>query len=175
MNEEKIKQICEETVKEMRGRFKSLDTRGDSEFEKMQAVTFEEMIIRNVVDKFKNVCAVYEDFKGATKIKEFKDLIFEPHAIGENGLQSKFFFENGYGVSVVRFKLTFGANSPLDPKDYYGSYTNNEDEWEVAVLEGNKESWEITEKEGDPWIEGYLTPEEVTTLMKEVQQLGGKE
>ena len=140
---------------------------------------------KEIIEEFKRdngiVCQTYmmfgypsqEDFENR-KEKEFKDLIFEPHAIGENGLQSKLFFENGYGVSVVRFKLTFGENAPLDPKDYYGSYTNNEDEWEVAVLEGNKESWEITEKEGDPWIEGYLTAEEVTTLMKEVQQLGEK-
>lgn len=37
-------------------------------------------------------------------MKTFEDLKFEPHKTG-NGLMARLFFPNGYGVSVVRFKL----------------------------------------------------------------------
>lgn len=67
-------------------------------------------------------------------MKTFKDLEFKPHTTGE-GLHGLLFFPNGYGISVVRFKLSHGR---------YGSYTDNENEWEVAILFGNVESWELT-------------------------------
>ena len=37
------------------------------------------------------------------QMKSFKDIVFKPHSFGE-GLHGLCFFENGYGVSVVRFK-----------------------------------------------------------------------
>lgn len=62
------------------------------------------------------------------------------------------FFKNGYGVSVVRFKMAFG----------YGSYTDNDSEWELAVLFGNEE-WTLTYNTPitDDVI-GHLTGTEVT-------------
>ena len=41
------------------------------------------------------------------------------------GVQKFFAFPNGYGASVVRFKMMFS--------DKYGSHTSDETEWEVAV------------------------------------------
>ena len=94
-------------------------------------------------------------------MKQFKDLEFKPHQTG-HGLHALIFFKNGYGVSVVRFELSFG----------YGSYTDNEDEWELAVLFGNKDSWELTYS--TPITEdvmGHLSENEVSEVMLKVQKL----
>jgi len=94
-------------------------------------------------------------------MKTFKDLKFKPHATGE-GLAAKLFFKNGYGVSVVRFKMLLGA----------GSYTDSESEWELAILKGKKSDWEIdydTSITDD--VMGHLEDEEVSEIMKRVQQL----
>lgn len=48
----------------------------------------------------------------------------QPHQMG--GIHRLYTFKNGYGASVVRFKLPFSSG--------YGSYTSNENEWEVAVV-----------------------------------------
>lgn len=59
------------------------------------------------------------------------------------GVQRIYKFPNGYGASVVRFKmpssLSFGllARTCAD-NETYGSYTNNENEWELAVIEDIK-------------------------------------
>jgi len=94
-------------------------------------------------------------------MKKFKDLSFIPHKSGD-GLQAIMFFENGYGVSVVRFKTPYG----------YGSYTDNEQEWELAVLFGNEKEWSLTYNSGvtDDVI-GYLSEEEVSEIMLKVQEL----
>ncbi len=100
-------------------------------------------------------------------MKTFKDLEFRTHMAG-NGLQGFAFFPNGYGVSVVRFKLGFYSGGTKT----YGSYTNNEDEWELAVLKGNSDDWSITYN--TPVTEdvlGHLSEVEVTDVMKKVQEL----
>ena len=94
-------------------------------------------------------------------MKTFKDIDFQPHSVGE-GLQGKLFFNNGYGVSVVRFKIG----------DRYSSYTNNEDEWELAILFGNEKEWELTYNTpitND--VIGWLSEDKVTDIMKKVQEL----
>jgi hypothetical protein len=94
-------------------------------------------------------------------MKGFNDIIFEPHPVGE-GFHGKIFFPNGYGVSVVRFKL---------PHLVYGSYTSNDDEWEVAILKGDENKWELcydTEITND--VIGYQTESEVTWIMIKAQQ-----
>lgn len=96
-------------------------------------------------------------------MKSFKDIKFKPHSFGE-GFHGLCFFENGYGVSVVRFK------SPLSKT--YSSYTSNENEWEVAVIYGNEEGWEIsynTHITDD--VLGHLTEGEVDWVMIQVQEL----
>lgn len=100
-----------------------------------------------------------------TKYKEFNDLKFMPHRNGD-GKQARIFFDNGYGVSVVRFKIgSFG----------YGSYTDNEDEWELAILYGSETESQITYNTPitDDVI-GHLNDEDVTEIMIKVQKLKNK-
>ncbi len=62
-------------------------------------------------------------------MKLFKDPYKEQiHPIGR-GIQKLYKFPNGYGASVVRFKRG---------NDMYGSYTDNESEWELAVINGTR-------------------------------------
>jgi hypothetical protein len=96
-------------------------------------------------------------------MKTFKDLVFNPHLVG-NGKQAKIFFPNGYGVSVVRFKLLSGFG--------YGSYTSNESEWELAVLEGTEKDWELTyDTPITDDVLGHLSEDGVTEIMAKVQSL----
>lgn len=85
----------------------------------------------------------------------FKGLKFKPHYIG-NGVQTKSFYPNGYGVSVVQFDGSYGWP----------------DLYEMAVLKGNTEDWGIcydTHITND--VLGYLTPRAVTKHMRQVQAL----
>jgi hypothetical protein len=96
-------------------------------------------------------------------MKSFKDIEFKPHRFGE-GLHGVIFFENGYGVSVVRY------SNPLT--NGYGSYTSNDKEWEVAVIYGTEKDWEIsynTHITDD--VLGHLTEGEVEWVMIQVQEL----
>jgi hypothetical protein len=86
----------------------------------------------------------------------FSDLQFQPHSIG-NGVQAKHFFDNGYGISVVRFN---------------GSYGYEEGLYESAVLKGTEEDWNLCY---DTWITsdvlGHQTEEEVVTLLQQIKDL----
>jgi len=96
-------------------------------------------------------------------MKSFKDIEFKPHPMGE-GHHGLIFFPNGYGVSVVRYK------SPISKT--FSSYTSNDSEWEVAVITGNKDDWQLcydTEITSD--VIGHLTEGEVDWVMLQVQQL----
>jgi hypothetical protein len=96
-------------------------------------------------------------------MKSFKDIEFKPHSFGE-GVHGLLFFPNGYGVSVVRYK------NPISKS--FGSYTSNDGEWEVAVITGNKDKWELcydTDITND--VLGHLTEGEVDWVMLQVQQL----
>jgi hypothetical protein len=85
-------------------------------------------------------------------MKTFKDLEFKPHPIG-NGLQATMNFDNDYGVSVVKFN---------------GSYGFNRDLWEVAILYKDALTYntDITDD-----VLGYQTDQDVTDVMKKVQDL----
>lgn len=91
------------------------------------------------------------------KMKAFKDLEFKRHPLG-NGKQARMDFPNGYGVSVVRFSVLGG----------YGSYTDNESEWELAVFKdgGLCYATPITDD-----VIGHLSADDVTKIMKKVQKL----
>jgi hypothetical protein len=98
-------------------------------------------------------------------MKSFKDIEFKPHSMGE-GQHGLIFFPNGYGVSVVRYKYFY------DNSHGYSSYTSNDSEWEVAVIIGNKDNWELcydTDITND--VIGHLTEGEVDWVMLQVQQL----
>lgn len=96
-------------------------------------------------------------------MKTFKDLQFESHTAGE-GKAGRLFFDNGYGVSVVRFELSGGFG--------YGSYTNNENEWELAVLFGDENDWDLTYNTSiTDDVMGHLSENEVTEIMEKIQKL----
>lgn len=100
-------------------------------------------------------------------MKNFNDLQFDPHRTGD-GLHGKAFFENGYGISVVRFKL--GIFSSF--RNGYGSYTENENQWEVAVLRGDNEEYTLcydTPITDD--VIGYQSEDDVAELMRRIQEL----
>ena len=97
-------------------------------------------------------------------MKTFKDLEFKPHKTGD-GKQAVMFFDNGYGISVVRFKIGFSGLG-------YGSYTSNESEWEIAVLTGDKDEYRLTYNTHitDDVI-GHLSNDGVTEIMENIQSL----
>ncbi len=104
--------------------------------------------------------------------KTFNDLVFKPHGVGI-GKQCQLFFDNGYGISVVRFKLPpIPGMAGLSGRGNYGSYTTNEREWEVAVLKGNEKKWGLcydTPITND--VIGYLTDIGVNEIMEQIQKL----
>ena len=84
-------------------------------------------------------------------MKTFNDIDFKSHPVGD-GLHGLIFFPNGYGV--------------------YGSYTNSEDQWELAVIFGNENEWDLTYNTPiTNNVMGYLSSGEVTNIMKQVQEL----
>jgi hypothetical protein len=99
------------------------------------------------------------------QMKTFKDLTFTPHPMYIcDGLTARLYFDNGYGISVVRFKI------PL--LDGYGSFTDNEEEWECAILRLKDGEWEVcfdTSITDD--VIGYLLADDVTDLMFKIQSL----
>lgn len=91
---------------------------------------------------------------------KFTDLQFNLHPIG-SGVQALKFFPNGYGASVVQFTVLGG-----------GSYGANQGLYEVAILKGDEEKWEIcydTTITDD--VIGYQTEEEVEVLLHQVENL----
>ncbi len=95
----------------------------------------------------------------------FKDLKFDPHPVGD-GLMARMEFKNGYGISVVRFKIP--SIPGFRSRTEYGSYTNNEKEWEAAVTKGGNLCYDtpITDD-----VVGHLSEADVTALMAKIQDL----
>ncbi len=94
----------------------------------------------------------------------FSDLDFQPHTnYPDRGIAARQFFDNGYGVSVVRFTSPFG---------FGGSYGADEGLYEVAVIKGTEDDWNIcydTPITDD--VLGHLSEEEVEVLLYEVENL----
>lgn len=86
-------------------------------------------------------------------MKDFNDLVFKVHPVFAGGYQSRFEFDNGYGVSVVNGQ---------------GSYVNGPNQYEVAILKNGDLCYDthITDD-----VLGYNTPEEVSRIMKQCQEL----
>jgi hypothetical protein len=73
------------------------------------------------------------------------------------GIQYLVFYPNGYGASIVQHKFSYGGNKGL---------------WELAVIKGNDEEWDIcysTPITSD--VEGYLTESEVDELLTKIEAL----
>jgi len=86
-------------------------------------------------------------------MKTFNDLEFKPH-ITMNGVMSRIMFENGYGASVVKGEYTYGGKDGL---------------YELAVLDKDGKLCYDTPVTDD--VEGYLSENEVTKLMEQIQKL----
>lgn len=82
--------------------------------------------------------------------KTFEDLVHQAHPIQE-GTAAVMNFDNGWGVSVIRSTGSHGY-----PEFY-----------ELAVLKNLELHYKNSVAQGD--VRGYLTPEEITKLMAEVQ------
>lgn len=110
------------------------------------------------------------------KYKTYQDLKMHVHP-GGLGWQAVERFPNGYGVSVVRFKLADALGEAMKglKEPAYGSYTSDETEWEVAVLRftgPGPRDYTLdydTPVTGD--VLGHLKARDVTRVMKQVQDL----
>jgi hypothetical protein len=89
-------------------------------------------------------------------MKTFKDLEFvEMKSNFYNGVQSVVQFDNGYGASIVRHNFSYGGREGL---------------YELAVLdEDGNIHYDNPVANGD--VRGHLTPENVTELLKQIQEL----
>ena len=86
-------------------------------------------------------------------MKTFNDLEFKPHPMGE-GIQARIAFENGFGASIVKTPYTYGGKDDL---------------YELAVLDSDGHLTYETSVTDD--VEGYLTENEVTKLLEQIQKL----
>jgi hypothetical protein len=86
----------------------------------------------------------------------FDDLKFTPRG-RHGGVQTKVFFPNGYGASIIQGEHTYGGDEGL---------------YELAVLRGDAGYNYITYTLGSTEdVEGYLTPETVTDLLQRIEAL----
>lgn len=90
--------------------------------------------------------------KCALSYKKFEDIQFTPHPM--SGVRSVTMFENGYGASVVSHSMSYGGHMGL---------------YEMAVLDKNGELTYTTSVTDD--VIGYLTPEQVTEKLIQIQDL----
>lgn len=87
-------------------------------------------------------------------MKTFNDLEFKPHSTGLGGVMSRITFDNGFGASVIKTPYSYGGDDGL---------------YELAVLDSDGKltySTPITED-----VMGHLTSEDVTEILKQIQQL----
>lgn len=87
---------------------------------------------------------------------KFADLQFEHDEGGESAFH---FYDNHYGVSVIRGPYTHGGRQGL--YELAVIYMGPEDKYSELVYD--------TPVTND--VEGYLTPDDVTRLMEQVSQL----
>jgi hypothetical protein len=89
------------------------------------------------------------------KMKTFKDLNFQSMDNEfYNGVKSRIVFENGFGASVVKHNYSYGGKEGL---------------YELAVLFEDEIHYDNPIAAGD--VRGYLTEEEVTDLLTQIQKL----
>jgi hypothetical protein len=86
-------------------------------------------------------------------MKTFKDLEFKELDSFYNGVQCRIQFDNGYGASVVKHDYSYGGKDGL---------------YELAVLKSDNICYD-TPVTSD--VEGYLSEDEVTELLKQIQEL----
>lgn len=85
---------------------------------------------------------------------QFKTLPFTPI---HDGVQYLAFFPNGYGASIVQHEFSYGGRDGL---------------WELAVIKGSEESWNIcydTPITGD--VLGHMEESEVDDVLASIEAL----
>lgn len=88
-------------------------------------------------------------------MKTFKDLEFEQMSdTFYNGVRTRIHFENGFGASIVKHNYSYGGKEGL---------------YELAVLYQNEIHYDNPVADGD--VRGYLTEEDVTELLNQIQKL----
>ena len=73
------------------------------------------------------------------------------------GIQYLAFYPNGYGASIVQHEFSYGRDRGL---------------WELAIIEGNEEEWDIcysTPITSD--VLGHLSESEVDELLTQIEAL----
>jgi len=88
----------------------------------------------------------------STTYKTFEDLRFEP-MISHGGKGARCTFPNGYTVSVVRHRYSYGGDAGL---------------YELAVIRKGRIVYDTPVTDD---VLGHLTEDAVTSIMKEVQEL----
>lgn len=119
-------------------------------------------LIQNKIDEigYVNTATILnmgiEDFLQfvGSDFKTFNDLEFTNIDEFYGGIKSKMMFGNGYGVSVVKHKYSYGFNLGL---------------YEMAILDTNGEIVYDTPITND--VLGYLKPSDITEYMVKVQEL----
>jgi hypothetical protein len=87
-------------------------------------------------------------------MKTFNDIIFKSNPMGEEfGIVSRTEFDNGYEVSVVKSKYTYGGDIGL---------------YELAIFKDGEICYD-TPITND--VIGYLRPVDVTEVMEKIQKL----
>lgn len=88
-------------------------------------------------------------------MKEFKDLQFVHHNDGyTKGIRARLFFPNGYGISVISDNHSYGGKDGL---------------YEIGVLDPFGDLCYSTPVADD--VIGWLSEDDVSRIMKEVQEL----
>lgn len=73
------------------------------------------------------------------------------------GVQVIVFFENNYGASIIKYKFSYGSREGL---------------FEIAVIKGNINSWDIcydTPITSD--VLGYQTSEDINNVLEKISNL----
>ena len=100
---------------------------------------------------------IFEEFEDYLIIEEHNDRSWG----NEDNHRYVFRFENNYGASVIK---------------HWGSYGYEEDLFELAVLNFEGDTWNITyDTDITDDVLGYLTNEEVLTYLKDIKELDRKE
>jgi hypothetical protein len=89
----------------------------------------------------------------------FSDLKFEEfqETGAHSGIHALVFFNNGFGASVVKSDFSYGGKGGL---------------YELAVIMGDEDVWEITYESGITIdVLGYLTEEDVERYLKQIEQI----
>lgn len=86
-------------------------------------------------------------------MKTFNDLVFVNNE-WVDGIQARMVFDNGYGVSVIRTKYSYGGKDGL---------------YEIGILDSEGAICYTTPITDD--VIGYLREEDVTEGMKRIQEL----